>query len=314
MKIKLNELRALVRSVIKEEVEKNPEEELNDEFRIFIENFNNVIVIKNQFNEFLNNKETDTKKFSNVSALIYNSLKKFKVLSDKISNMIRVEFKNMSSFSQTIPIMKIRLPEILEATLEVFPVLKKIYENSVNANELDNFVRNFQYGLLPFKMTIDRMLNLLSKIETVSPQQQNNVPQQQGNSPQSGVTENLKNINKQLNNLFFDFEKKYILYKKQYINDEISEKQFSTEISNYFPPMSRLVSQMENEIPINENSFKISIFKDSDFDNYFASLKKYVNTIDEAVLKGKTTNIAESINGIKRILDVFQQDLNIFSR
>jgi hypothetical protein len=78
--------------------------------------------------------------------------------------------------------------------------------------------------------------------------------------------------------------------------------------------MSRLVSQMENEIPINENSFKISIFKDSDFDNYFASLKKYVNTIDEAVLKGKTTNIAESINGIKRILDVFQQDLNIFSR
>jgi hypothetical protein len=251
MKIKLNELRALVRSVIKEEVEKNPEEELNDEFRTFIENFNNVIVIKKQFNEFLNNTDT-----SNVSDSVKNSLENFKVLSSKISNMIRVEFKNMSSFSQAIPIMKIRLPEILEATLEVFSNLKKIYEISDN-DELDNFVRKFQYGLLPFKMTIDRMLNLLSKIETVSPQQQNNVPQQQNNVPQQQNTPKSQNneLGAKLQQIKDDvrrFNQSFENLKYKYIDDNISEKMFSNSVNQILAPIEDSIASILNS-PVSES-------------------------------------------------------------
>ena len=315
MKIKLNELKKLVRRVIKEEVERDPKEEMRNEFKVLIGNYNNAIEIQTEFKRFLNN--TDTSKVSN---LVENYFEKYSTLSSAVYNMFKVELPNSASPLDTLSILKIRLPKILEATLEVFSVLKKIYEISDN-DELDNFIRKFQYGLLPFKMSIDRMLDLIPIVEPLYPQQQNNTPQQQNNVPQQQNTPKSQNNElgaklQQMKDNVRQFNRSFETLKYKYIDDNITEKMFSNSVDQILAPIEDSIASILN-LPLSEsylsrnkkskrnifeNSFKITAV-DNYFDRLIMDLNRYVNKLDESMgieqVKGQLSTIRNIILSIK---------------
>lgn len=333
MEITLNELRKIVKKIIKEEEEKTPKEILGSEYKIFKGNYKNFVLNKNAFVEFLNS--TDPKNLSNVRGLIKNTFNSFNELSRKYTELFD-EFVAIAKgpFLNVVELLKTRLPEMLKTTIEAAESLKKLYQYSDN-EELDKGIKDLQYGIISFMMAIERIIKILPSVEASlppknsTPQQQSNVSQSNTNSQQ--VTDNLKTSNNKLQERFFEFEKAYKSNKNKYLNDGISKKRFSTVISDYLNWINETVSKMENEIskPINENSFKITIFEHSDsnsvgdnfiFDEYVTSLKKYVVSINEtvndknAISIGKINAIIESIGGIMRILKAFKENLNTFSR
>lgn len=326
MKITLNELRKIVKKIIKEEEEKTPTEkinelnaELNNQFKIFRGHF------RGGERSLVPNVQKLEKYYSNFDKKAYP--KDYNLLDSSLKGLIQLlEKYNEITNKPSITGLKMLLPQFIKIVIDTNEYLAEIFEISENT-ELKGYTRPIQFNIGGMRQAANSMIDLLSRVEALSPQQQNNtvkpqnnVPQQQSNISQSNinsqqVTDNLKASNNNLQGLFFEFEKAYKLNKNKYIDDIISEKQFSAVISNYLQLMSGLASQMQNSInaPVNENSIKLTIIDDN-FDNYVDSLKKYVNSIDEAISSGKINIIGESIDGIMRISRVFQEDLNTFSR
>lgn len=328
MKIKLNELRQLVKRIIKEENEETPDKIFNKGFKYFQEKYNEFKSGKENFRQFLLNLPGKEKNFSDeISSSINSAFGSFNQMREVYSNMFN-EFKSAGNISNVVKIIKTRVPEFFKYASEANKHLEEAsdasYRNKGTYHEalIDNILQMQKYLMGGLANGVRYTMNSIPAFEAILPpseinvpEKQTNVPQQQTNVPQQGSSQLRRKISELKNNvtgLWDSFEN----LKYQY-GDGTSATRISNLAYNLLMPIENTISSILNS-NLSENYsyrtkrskrfiFEGNSIKESIFANYFEDdiifLIETANNLDESMgieaIKSKLSDMEDRIKIIK---------------